>query len=364
MLAVIIGNVAHGGRPAALYIGVGLAGVATIGGFRLPHSHPIMSHAENADASQSTPSVGRILTATGITLSFAWGLFQFLYVNEFNAIQAGAALNIEAEIEEFSAPQASSGLRTFVVDVTLQNVSDTKVQVVSSLYSAALSRTNAHASIDREFYDEAIADGDDGQGPTENPSASRYSNSSSRQVIEFGRVTEEGWYFEPNETFATQIVVEVPDDRSFNHLSLSMDLWVARGDRLTLDLDGHDDLQFVTDPDSHSFAARYVVKQWRIEPLTGLREIMREAEVLKVVTFLEPRPGVPGSDTYPFTDACIDADRVEGEAAMDPSAICPSPRTELQTHLQEFFGLVRTGVVFESPIAPFTATRVTETPSS
>src|SRR5512144_275932 len=121
---------------------VGLAWRATArAATDLPHDAVPADEGVKADsATRSEGSRGmRILAkgfvSLGVSASLLWGAAQFWYTNQYLPGTVDAALSISSELKELPLSGAKTGDRIFVGRIAIKNVSTTKVQVVSSVYS-------------------------------------------------------------------------------------------------------------------------------------------------------------------------------------------------------------------------------------
>jgi hypothetical protein len=330
------------GDSRVFWFGVVLMAAAAVALWRLPRPDEATTTNGTSDddgqdgGSKRAKTVATVLASVGAIATLVLGLVQFWYTNQYLPAKGGAALIVNGDLKELPPGDQSGQFRIFAVTLTVKNTGGTKTQVLSSLYTVTGVKVVAADKIDDGgFLSRAVPEVSDGELPGINSFASRYSSEENHDLLKFGEIVDEGWYFEPTEEFSTRILVSIPNDvaGSYQFLRLSMDIAVAKGNRLTPDLGE----SLVPTPQllaaANQSRTQYVVAERPIRPLSQLQRLTRGAHayasILDMYSFGSPVFNVCISNTKRF------------EEAGDPKSVwelCWS-RDALAKKLGEFYGL-------------------------
>jgi len=337
--------------------GIALMAAAAVAIWRLPRPYepktPDATSDDDATTRQEGPSkraktVATVLASVGAIATLLFGFVQFWYTNQYLPAKGGAALTATGDLKELQPGDQTGNFRIFALTLTVKNAGTTKIQVLSSLYTlGGVKVARADKTTDDAFYSRAIPKVDDGELPVVHHFASRYSSEESWDLVKFDEILPEGWYFEPAEEFSRRILVSIPEDvaRSYEFLRLSIDIVVAKGNRLNPDYYGP-----VTYPPQLAAAAnrspqRFIIIERQIRPLSQLNWLTRGTHAYASILDLHSLDG-------PIFNVCIDyAERFKG--ATDPEqlfALCGSS-DDLARKLQEFYGLTWAGGLHDFGLA-------------
>jgi hypothetical protein len=330
------------GDSRVFWFGVVLMAAAALALWRLPRpdeSATTNPTSEGGAASENGGSkraktVTTVLASVGAFATLLLGVVQFWYTNQYLPAKGGAALTATANIKELQPGDQTGRFRMFAVTMRVKNIGATKTQVLSSLYTVAGGRVAKADYSDHNFFSRAAQDTEGDQLPTLDPRVSRYAAQANYDLLKFGEVVSEGWYFEPAEEFSTQIIVSVPNEvvSSYQFLNLSMDFRVAKGNRLNPDFYGAPVHQAQLIAAAKRDHTQYIVTERPIRPLSQLQRLTRGTHTY--ASILDMR-----SFDLPVLISCIDDSR-RFEAANDPAKLwylCGS-NNDLARQLQEFYG--------------------------
>jgi hypothetical protein len=209
---------------------------------------------------------------------------------------------------------------------------------------------------DESYFHRAVHHPEYSPLPIPDSIASRYSKEEGYDLLKFGEVVQEGWYFEPSEDFSTRIILSVPRDTASNYqfLRVEMNFAVAKGSRLNPDFNGAQTYPQELVAKAELDRAKYIVNERPIKPLSQIDRMVRGARAYASVVDLR-------NYNIPVFDVCIDdADRFRN--VSDPEAVwglCES-RSALENKLWESYGLSGAGAVLDfglarstEPLIPF-----------
>jgi hypothetical protein len=223
-------------------------------------------------------AIGGRLFAGGLSLTLLLSGVQWWYTQQYQPNAIAAALTVTTELRPAPASTAESAgdmphPHMFEGTITVKNVSDTKVQIVASLYQvtkinhALRDEIDGINEVDRErqqvacFLEELAPVTDPecdeagifryGQFSAGDPRAqddapiSRTSRVDAFQMLELGQIVTDGSWLEPEEEFQRNVLVHVPEEQEVRHdadappslESLDLSAWfaVAQGSRLVLE---------------------------------------------------------------------------------------------------------------------------------
>jgi hypothetical protein len=217
--------------------------------------------------------VGGRLFAGGLSLTLLLSGVQWWYTQQYQPGTIAAALTVTTELRPSPATTAESAgdmpnPHMFEGTITIKNVSDTKVQIVASLYQVTKVTHGLRTpipginGIDRErqavacFLEELAPVTDPecdqpgiyeyGQFSAGDPRAqddfaiSRTSRLEAAQTLQLGHIVVDGSWLEPEQAFEHNVLVHVPGEEpsgspALKELQLSAWLAVAQGSRLVLE---------------------------------------------------------------------------------------------------------------------------------
>ena len=332
------------GHHRIFWFGIALIAAAAVAIWRLPRpDSPATANArsdrdtaEGRDtASKRARTVATVLASLGALATLLFGFLQFWYTNQYLPGKGGAALTATAELKELQPGDQTGRFRIFAATLKIKNIGNTKAQILSSLYTVTGVQV---AGVDKKsdpYLSRAVQSLEDSPLPIADPRISHYSQEDSYDLLKFGDIVSEGWYFEASEDFSKRIVLSVPRDTatSYQFLRVSMDLAVAKGNRLNPDFGATATYPQELVAKAKRDRAKYIVSERAIKPLSQIDRMIRGRHAYASVVDLQ---------TYriPVFYVCIDStDRFRGLG--EPEAIrnfCRSSNA-LQQKLFESYGL-------------------------
>jgi hypothetical protein len=180
------------------------------------------------------PELRRVrFLASALSISAILGIVQYWQTSAY-APTAAPGLSVIPRLAEL--PQTKISGNSFIpirMTIEIENTSSSKVGVLASLYRldgvALESQASAPMDVSPRF-GRALA-----QPQSESPiEISRFVRAHGGAVVAAGTPLPEDSWFEPNQTYTTSRVVYVPSSRKIPLLTLRVDLFVGKGDRLFL----------------------------------------------------------------------------------------------------------------------------------
>lgn len=334
--------------PLWVWIGVIAASLAAI--WRLPKSADLSQEESGGKGGKLGPA----LTSLGVSATFIFGLVQFWYANQYIPSAVGASLAITGEMTDRGLLRADPTMHAFDIAVTIKNPTKTKVQVVRSLYAISGLRVQTLSSDDMDMLARTVqAPIDLGLPALDDRSVARHAELRTSDVLQFGKVIGDGWFFDPAMEHRIRLEMIVPESTlaSYGALHLYVQLLVAKGDRLTLDQ------VFAYGPSQHSYhdgdwTIDYIVAERGIPQLSWVRRLTRGKQSIATVLLLRAeKGGIDVLDQFPQLVACVDvAERVDDDLVRYPGDICP-PANELQARFARFYGVVYNATTFQLPLS-------------
>lgn len=262
------------------------------------------------------PRVKKVLLAVSSFVGAAVliSVGQFYYVNFVLPGQVAPSLSVTVDLEKVAETDDFVGL---VANVEIENKSNTKVVVLSSIYRLTgrtvveerrgdLSQRIADAATSHDLRTYlAIPPGDLFDTPI-----SAYAKPSRERLVETGQVLYGHSWFEPNQTYVRHFTVIVPKAASFDIAAFAVHLVVAKGGALE-----------VTTPDQPSSGPKkvddppfsYVLTEWPIHETSLIRRLTRAPRYLRAFLILEDDQR-PGGD---FPQPLVDVSYGSGELLRD-----------------------------------------------
>ena len=320
----------------------------------LPRSDPKVSTPDGNTAPRATspPEINprrwsaftKAVASLGISATLIWGAMEFWYSNQYIPSTLGAALVISPTFKDVGP---LGGLRVFSVEVVVKNTSSTKVRVLTSLYKVEGARNTELVKSDASFFSQFDTVG---RGRT----VSRFHDGDTEDIVQFGKLLEDNWYFEPGEELRTQLLIYVPPHK-YDRLRFIADIVVAKGSRLILEEQSHDDSTIkITHDDRHPYDMQLSVREWPLKQVSNIRGITKGRHAVDIIVLLVGRMqnATRNISGYPTLLVCIDqADRnLQAIAKADPKAVCPDKKS-YRDELQDFYGMIRTSTEYEVPIS-------------
>jgi hypothetical protein len=179
-------------------------------------------------ASSGLRTNAKVFTALGVSAGLLWSVTSFWYQNEYAPVRLGPTLNITTELKELGKQDPVRNIRTFLGTITVKNAGTSSVQSVASLYSLVGIKEPRIDLDDEAFF---------AQARNKNP-VSRYSREDRVEVIQFGRLLPDAWYFAPGEDYSTSVAFEVPEDGRHQYHVLRLSVQILAANRSLLSLDG------------------------------------------------------------------------------------------------------------------------------
>ncbi|SHN73648.1 hypothetical protein SAMN05660350_02145 [Geodermatophilus obscurus] len=333
------------------------------------------------------PLVKPLVSGVSVLALLGGGL-QWWYEQQYLPGEVGATLTIQTEIEEQVRPaeaipegQLPDGLaypRVFAAEYRIKNPSETRVQILASIYSVvrlpveprdppAPEATTEELSMDSACWYEQLSPVQDPEC-TSSPEAlwvrqykefhnddvqaqddwaiSRYRQfalGERAEVLELGKAVPDGTYLEPEEEYASSFLVYVPNAKELNEdqLELRVGLSVAKGERLILDEETHRPEQVAHARESvgesqdradtrrpRGFPDRYEVTEWRVGSQGAISELTLGTQSVNVIRVLSERYREQVFE-YPYLVVCLSgSDRLAGTdeddvIRQDPTVVCP-----------------------------------------
>jgi hypothetical protein len=356
-----------------------------------------------ADQIKVGPLLVKLISGVGIASALFTGV-QWWYANQYLPGAVGASLSIRTDMREQARPANSAtelsqvgdpyaNPRVFNATITIENTSNTTVQVVASLYrvlripflpagpSPQGSDTDVRAYTDCFFeelapvqnpdeqclrsrdYEEIHPDDVSGQ---DDWSVSRYRvvGDTGVEVMELGQAVPDRTFFTPKEKYERTFTVHVPPNVNLigHELEVFVELIVAKGERLVLAEESHGPEQVPESMESQSEQAdnaqssfrprpvphRYEVTAWSVESLGVIpRLTMGSASVNVIRVLTERHQGLVRE--APYLALCFsEADRFQGAdesdpIRRDPTRVCPgvwdpSDNNEYGLEMAEYSG--------------------------
>jgi hypothetical protein len=316
----------------------------------LPKNRPIPADHDASIPSETTSlpvrrwsTLTKALASLGISAGLVWGIVQFWYSNQYVPSTLGAALVISPNLKEVGRLE---DMRLFTAEVKVRNTSNTKVRALTSLYKVEALSNKQLVKDEANFFSEF--------NPAErNRALSRLRDESREDVIQFGKLMDDNWYFEPGEEYITQFLIYAPND-GYISLRLTADIVMAKGSRLILGDKPRDSIALaITPDDAHRYSLRLSILEWPLKQVSNIRSLTTGRHELDIVTYLVGRDeqsqtkisGLPG------LSVCIDqANRaLQAIAKADPKNVCQAKET-YREELHSFYGMIRTSTVYEVSI--------------
>jgi hypothetical protein len=330
------------GHGRTFWFGVTLMAAAAVAIWRLPRPDSTATthggsvgdtHQGQDGGSKRARTVATVLASVGALVTLLFGFLQFWYTNQYLPGKGGTALAVTSNLKELESGDQTGRNRIFAATLKIKNISNTRTQILSSLYTMTGVVVAEADKRDESFFSRAVQESN--PLPIPDWRASRYSKEDGYDLLKFGDVVPEGWYFEPAEDYSTQIILSVPRDTASNYqfLRVGIDLSVAKGNRLIPDFGGSRTYPQELVVNAKRDRTRYIVTEQPIKPLSQIDRMTRGAHAYASVVDLR-------TDEIPFFYVCIDgAERFE--EVDDPEAIrdlCASA-SALGNKLWESYGL-------------------------
>jgi hypothetical protein len=288
------------------------------------------------------------LASLGISAGLIWGVVQFWYSNQYVPSTFGAALVISPTLTDVGQLQ---GLRRLTAEVTIKNTSSTRIRAITSLYKVEGLQGIKRVRNEAEFFS--------GFDPVQgNRTASRFGQERTVEVLQFGKLLEDNWYFEPGEELKTQFLIHAPHDK-YVSLRLTADIVMAKGSRLVPEDEPGDRFTLRITPDAvHPYDLQFSILEWPLKQISNIRGLTKGRHAVDIViyhvgrnqdsTVSDSTVSLPG---LPTMSACIDQINRDLRAISkaDPKAVCQHKKT-YRRELQDFYGMVRTSTVYEVPL--------------
>jgi hypothetical protein len=311
-----------------IYVWLPVASMALLAGLRRPSPAP-----PPAPALGGTPRTGSKAVTSVIsigTLGFLFTLGQFWYTNQYVPTKLLASLEVVTKLIDQGAVASNPSMRSLINETTLRNSSETKAQVVSSLYLLQGGRVEASDSGD--FF--AKLD------PLAIDRTSQHVLYSASDILEFGKVVDDGSVFEPDFELSSQATITLPEDvrRTFASLRLESLIIVARGDRFS-----PSSFRPIVRPpiDPAGDIAQYAVVERRLDRVSIVRRFTRGDQAVAVVLYRF-------RGDKPRLVACVERPGLSDTLPPNPADVCRGSR--LQRKFQAFYRLFSVKTVFETPV--------------
>ncbi|MGY1731202.1 hypothetical protein ACI798_06730 [Geodermatophilus sp. SYSU D01045] len=220
-------------------------------------------------------ALGGRLVAGGLSVTVLFGGVQWWYTQQYQPGTIAAALTVTTELKPAASEADTADPHLFEGSIKIENVSDTKVQIVSSLYQVTevtyTPRTEITGVNPLDEERQALACFVEELAPVTDPECdqptvfeygdfsagdpraqddaaiSRTGQPDAFQVLQLGQVLGDGSWLEAREEYQHNILVNVPEQltdpnqpTALRTLELSASLAVAQGSRLVLEkVPGH-----------------------------------------------------------------------------------------------------------------------------
>lgn len=343
------------GRGRVFWFGVTLMAAAAVAIWRLPrpdsaattHGGSLGVTDQGQDGgSRRARTVATVLASVGALVTLLFGFLQFWYTNQYLPGKGGTALAVTSNLKELESGHQTGMNRIFAATLKIKNISSTRTQILSSLYTITGVVVAEADKRDEPFFSRAVQE----SSPLPAPDwrASRYSEEDNYDLLKFGDVVPEGWYFEPEEDYSTQIILSVPRETASNYqfLRVEIDLSVAKGSRLIPDFGGSRTYPQELVVNAKRDRTRYIVTEQPIKPLSQIDRMTRGTHAYASVVDLR-------TEKVPFFYICID-DAERFEEADNPRAVrdlCESD-SAVENKLWESYGLSWATALHDFGVAP------------
>ncbi|SMO95580.1 hypothetical protein SAMN06273567_10913 [Geodermatophilus aquaeductus] len=224
---------------------------------------------EYVDSQVKWTALGTRLAAGGLSVTVLFAGVQWWYTQQYQPGTIAAALTVTTELTPASSEGDRSDPHQFEGTIRIENVSDTKVQIVASLYQVTKVTQTARPEIpgvnavdaerqavacfleelapvtDRECDEPGIREfggfsSGDPQAQDDWP-ISRTGRATAVQTLQMGQILGDRSWLEPKEEYQTNVLIHVPEEQAvaggpFELDTLEMWAWlaVAQGSRLVL----------------------------------------------------------------------------------------------------------------------------------
>jgi hypothetical protein len=310
---------------------VALGVLVVVAAAQTPPSEPEPAVDETgSDPPTRRPVVNR-LTTVGISAGFLLSAIQFLYTTGYRPGQEGAALNITIGVKDLGPRAPSDPMHAFSASMTVENKSSTRVQVVASQY--LLRGIKVEATPDPDF-PTRVANAKDAPVPVTDRAVRRYG-----EVLAMDDAVPDGYYFEPQERFSTELSLVVPESdlRDTSVLHFGVKLWVAKGTRVG----ALSEPTFLT-PRDPALRDRLVVEELPLDTLSVIHWAVAGRHSIGVLKWREMVD--PQNPAEPAVDVCV-----HRRSHKVPEHVCTGFNTPYET-LRRFYGVVNAESAYELPL--------------
>jgi hypothetical protein len=236
------------------------------------------------------------------TLSALIGGAQLWYTSQYLPESLGASLSIQSHLTRLGAQGGEEVVR---LTLSIQNTGQTQAEILDSLYRVTAAPVVTTGMSDRQVQEELDEPAMDGR------TVSRFRHPFRWDVVQAGRIFEEGSWLDPEERYSTSALVYLPRGRYDAVRSKSVVL-LSKGKALTLEStkERKDDLM------EPKRTVREVASVWPIEETSWFRQMTRSDRELEI-DWVASRRGNSQAARFPYLS--LEAFRVGSHA--DPEEL-------------------------------------------
>jgi hypothetical protein len=201
------------------------------------------------------------------TLSALIGGAQLWYTSQYLPASLGASLSVESHLTRLPARGEAEVAR---LTLSIQNTGQTQATILGSLYR--ITAAPLHAVELRDWQMREALEEPQVYGRT----ASRFRRSFDWDVVQAGRIFDEGSWLDPEEQFSTDLLIYLPRGR-YDILRSKAAVMIAKGKALTL-APGGEEFR-LTEPVRR---VRQIASVWPIEETSWFRQLTRSDRELEI----------------------------------------------------------------------------------
>ncbi|MFJ7341394.1 hypothetical protein ACIQU3_14010 [Streptomyces sp. NPDC101110] len=192
-----------------------------------PQPSPAPPQATSSDEQARSTVLGAVIAAVGALLAASFTVPQFYYSALYEPSQEQPVVQAEAGIESIERREHGVEL---TVEITLENKGKTPVTMLTSLYEITGTDLESPAAPEESEYGEIV--GDNWGSPARMSPDFGYADP---EPIQVGPVGEDFAWIGPDEELHATLVARVPEEKDYSLYRISVDVAVARADRVEIE---------------------------------------------------------------------------------------------------------------------------------